>query len=180
MIIYDKVLETFKTITKMRKLSDNQFDGIKYFIILSKPEVGKLIRKIILYMMDNSKNLTEPVCLTIRESEQLSANEIENLSREFSSFLALGAGTMLNEIIKLTGSNFKFSRHFGFLDEKGLNIKNQFSTKAGDGKTVYTFWLSLNDYDQKATNLVFDLEKIKATKLTIKDLESVAGDLIET
>jgi hypothetical protein len=52
----------------MTQITDNQIDVIKYFIILSQPQHNEkhFIRRILLYLLDHSANLSKPVCMSIR------------------------------------------------------------------------------------------------------------------
>ena len=163
----------------MTTITEEQFDGIKYFIILSNRGVGKLARRLLMYLMDKSEMLTKPVCVTITENEEISAEEIKAINSDIGSLSAVGAGTMINELIRLTGSKFEFSRHFGYMNETGFHHENQFSFNPESDKMNYTFWLSPTDNDRDAHQLPFDLNEIKATKLFIPRLENWGDSMIE-
>jgi hypothetical protein len=58
--------------------------------------------------------------------------------------------THLNKVIKLTGSEFKFSHHGGYFSFTGEFKSCEYPKK----ENLHTIWLSVEKYDKKAKKLV--------------------------
>lgn len=165
----------------MTQITDNQVDAIKYFIILSqrKHQQKHFIRRILMYLLDQSANLSKPVCMSVVESDELPYDVVNGLYSDYGMFMAVSGGTMLNNVVEATGSEFQFSCHFGSMDGKRLSNENQFSFREGVDKARYTFWLSPEQYDKEAEQIPFSLQAVLDTRLNLKCFDCWVDDMIE-
>ncbi len=120
------------------EISQKQINALKYLIFKSE-DARDWARKILLALIDASKGLTKPVYFT------------GNLNEVYmEDMFCTHHSTHLHEVVKLTGSKFKFSHHDGYFSCTG-KFKPCNHPKKGN---LHTVWLSTEKYDKKAKKLV--------------------------
>lgn len=129
---------------EVHHMTDKQIAALKYLIAHSR-DGSKLAKQLVWFLIDNSKNLTQPVSLSfVQDREGFSRDEISKLAHSADRFTSCNCDTFLNQIFDAMGSELCFSLHFGHYDNgTTLNNGGQF-----EGVTVmsYTFWLAEKSY----------------------------------
>ena len=148
------------------------------FLIFTTQHGTELTKRVMAYLIDQSRGLTLDVCLTlIEDRDGYSADEIRDAAFD------LDVKPIINQILLEMGSNLHFSLHFGDYDPnrngKHLSSAGQFAGLPADkvsgppdltqeGFPVrYTFWLARQSYLNEATYVgagrevlgLIDLEK---------------------
>ncbi len=148
--------------------TDEQISKIRSHIINSKDEVRSFTKKLLLYLLEKSKYVIEPVCLTLRESDGLSYDFIESVAKDLCILRSSGASTEINSFTSELGLSYDFTCHFGFYDKKGIwNSEKQIGFEKGKDELAYTFLFSpINYRNDGAKRLPFSLIEIEAVSLS--------------
>ncbi len=145
----------------------NQIAALKHLIFVSR--VGTTLSKRIMWCLINeSKGLTEEVCLTLTEDQRLSdKEEIHNAAYGIDGMRSANCQTHIDEIMVAMGSKLHFSLHYGDFNPRRtgdpFNSDGQFagcpremigSQDRVEGLTKegmplrFTFWLSKKSYSR--------------------------------
>lgn len=161
-------------------VTEKQFTALKYLICVSE-DGNDLMKRILVFLIDQSEGLTKEVCLTLQDGrEGYSGEEIHKAA--INGMFSSNGNTHLNELMILMGSELDFSLHFGDFDptREGdpFNTDGQFpgfpkeSVAGGDEGLVrkdmptrYTFWLSRGSYSRDASPVVATRKKLEKIKL---------------
>ncbi len=148
--------------------TEEQISKIRNHITNSKDEVQSFTKKLLLYLLEKSKCVTEPVNLTLRESDELLYDFIEKTAMDLQILRSSSANTEINSFISELGLNYDFTCHFGFYDKKGIwNSEKQIGFEKGKDELAYTFLFSpINYRNDGAKRLPFNLAEIEAVSLS--------------
>ncbi len=159
-------------LAKSRPLSDRQIEALKIYIAGSK-DASNFGKRLCFWLIDQSNNLTRPVCVSIPKNcpgtPKGQIELCEQLLNSIHDMISGGNTTHLNSLLTVASTTFRFSVHGGIYDEQGE--LNNFHG--------YTAWLSPHLYDDKATRLRLDLEKINAIRLADASYFGGSHDLPE-
>lgn len=122
-------------------MTEKQIAAVKYLIFRSNMGTDAT-KRLLAFLLDASKGLTEQVSLTLIEGrEGYSREEIKQMGVEVHDMQSSNGSLHLSEIMAAMGSEFSFSCHYGHYDGQLLN-----STGGGDSPMRYTFWLATGRY----------------------------------
>ncbi len=168
----------------------NQIAALKYLILVSR--VGtELSKRVMYFLIDQSKGLTEEVCLSLVEDrEGYNADEISAAGYGTGAMMSANCGVHLNEVLLAMGSTLHFCIRYGDFDPSRVgdpfNIDGQFAGLPSErvaGTTErpglvaegmplrYTFWLSKTNYSRKARYVSVSREELEKVELTKPELE---------
>jgi hypothetical protein len=167
-------------------MKSKQIKALKYLLLNSRDAKSIITRKLLLFLIDKSNELTRDVCITLWETDSgFSAKEIRKIQGEFNSMCSGNRTTHVTEILVAMGSNFCFSDSYGDFDPTRrpdpFDNSVQFSGSTSSPKKHVeakpfraTFWLSKKRYTRNSKFLKVDrelLEKIEAKSGLYKRLE---------
>lgn len=159
-----------------------QISALKYFIYKSK-DCPDLTKRVVWYLIDQSAQLTEEVCLTLyADCLVWQRDEVEQAARGMHDLQSSNGTTHLHALLSLMGCDLDFSYHYGDYDptrsDDPFSSAGQFAgwdrSKVQDDDVIregmplrYTFWLARDSYSRTA-KLVFP----KRVELETIDLAS--------
>ena len=131
-----------------KRICDKQIQSLKYLI--SVPHQGSaILKKLLLFLIDSSKNMTKEVHITLTEGVGYSSQDIERMVKSLGNMQSPLGVVHLDDLLKLSGSVFMFSVQQKYINEHKLK--------------KCTFWLSEEKYSSTSTKVFISpqgLEKI--------------------
>ena len=103
-------------------MKQHQVKALKHLILASKDIHSPLTRKLLLFLIKESRALSQGVCVTLREGDTagFTKAEIEKIKVEFFSICRHDYSTHISEILRAMDSRFRFSAEYGhFVPETG-------------------------------------------------------------
>lgn len=162
-----------------------QVAALKYLILSSK-DGSKAAKRIAIYLIEQSQQLTKEVCISLVTGEHgYTARQIQSAAENFDSFISSLGSTHLNEVCVLMGGEFCFSFSYGDYDNgrNGDRFDNdgQFAGSpvekvrtpglARMGMTTrYTFWFAKKRCSRQST-------RVPATKELLSKMDIVDSGL---
>lgn len=157
-----------------------QIAALKYMIFRSK-DGTELSKRILAFLIEESKGLTRSVCLTLMEGrEGYTADEIQTAAHGVSDMLSGNGTTHLHEICLVMGWGVTFSLHYGDFDPSRngnpMNTDGQFAGVREDqvsrpglarkGMPLrYTFWFAAKEYSRQAELVIATREKLEQMEI---------------
>ena len=157
-----------------------QIAALKYMIFVAKNGT-ELSKRVLGFLIDQSKELTKEVCLTlVADREGYTADEVNAAAYGVDAMKNCNYTTHLNQLLHVMGSELTFSIHYGDFDpariDDPFNSDGQFVgwdesqvSRPGlirEGMPLrYTFWLSKQLYSRQATLVVAKREKLEQIDL---------------
>ncbi len=163
-------------------ITEEQLSALKY-IIFQQRDVIEPTKQLLSLLIDESQALTRDVCTTLSAKDGISAEMISLIAREVDRLMSESGSVYLNELIKLMGTDFLFSLHYGHyvvgeknhLDKAGMFagidpsrvLTSSPARSVEQGHPVrYTFWLARKCYSKEAELFETTEEKLKAVDLS--------------
>lgn len=168
--------------------TEKQIAALKYLIY--KAEVrDPRVKQIFGLLIDESKGLTEEVCLTLTEgADGYSAEEIDEIAHSQSQLVSANGTALISEVLQAMGSDFQISVHYGNFDpnrkKRPLDTSGMFSgydrSQVDDPDLLkegmpmrYTFWVAKGFYSRSA-------RLVKATREMIENVDLNRPGLYKT
>lgn len=166
-------------------ITGEQINTLKYLIIIAR-NGNDLSKRILIFLINQSEALTKEVCLTLVENrEGYTADEIREAAVGIDAMKGSSYTTHLNELIRLTGSEFRFDLHYGDFDPNRpgdpFNNDGQFAGCSLDkvsrpglasvGMPIrFTFWFAKGFYSRQAALVVATRELLERIGLNTHGL----------
>jgi hypothetical protein len=158
-----------------------QIAALKYLIFHAK-EGTDLCKRLLAFLIDESRGFTRPVCVTLVENVSgFTASEIRDAALSLDCMVSCNNTTHINQILIAMGCDFLLCVHYGDFDptrEKPFNTAGQFagfpeemvigkdSELRREGMPVrYTFWLADEYYAKQAILVVTTREELEQIDL---------------
>jgi hypothetical protein len=159
-------------------VTTKQIAALKYLVAASK-HGNDTAKRVIWFLIDKSNRLSKEVCVTLTQGQEgYSAEEIDEIVRTLHGITSCNGTTHLNEIFKVTGTDFVFDLHYGHFGSDGsFDTSGMFpgapTHMVLDPKLTilnqprrYTFWLSKKMYSKSAERIPVTRKEIKAIDLS--------------
>ena len=162
-------------------ITSEQIEMLKFFIVQSN-DANDLGKRLIFFLIDVSKGLTEPVSVSFfQDKDGYTEEEINEVANAIHDMRSSNGTTHIAELMYLMGTALRFSVHYGCYDDNGdFNTEGIFpglkemapghEKDRDDIPISYTVWLAKDFYDhsEQVRRLVTlskeDLTKIELTK----------------
>lgn len=163
-----------------KTFTEDQIAALKY-VICASSEQSELLKRVLLFLIDESLYLTREVCVTLLEDRDgYAADQIRDAAHGLSRLQSMSyAGSLhLVEIMRAMGAGYLFSVHYGDYDpswhENPFSEAGQFAGSSpelvlgGPELTMpnmplrFSFWLARECYSECATQVAATREQLES------------------
>lgn len=154
---------------KTGQISDRQVAALKYFIYKSRYG-SKFLKQILFLLIDGSKNLTDEIYFVFEVNHEYRPDEVTGHAQTMMGMLVSHQTTMLNDLLTLAGSDFRFSISIGYYPDQGKSETADSAVTnvlAANSAKAYTIWLSSGYFGEgsRTTRLMANREQIEAVEI---------------
>ena len=160
-----------------------QIAMLKFFIFQSN-DANDLAKRLLFFLIDESKGLTEPVSVGfVQDQDGYTGEEIQEVAYALHDMRSSNCTTRLGELMRLMGTNLRFSVHYGHYNKRGefhtggmfpgvKKLLQRHENDRNDEPINYTFWLTEELYGHSGPgNFLTTPNKRDLMKIDLENLE---------
>jgi len=151
-------------------LTQKQVSALKYLVTQAKGprESLELAKKILWFLLEESKGGTKEVCVVLFEDVHGTRDEVAQAAYRVGGFHSANMDVHLDQICIAANTEFRFSLHYGEQSSEGFDSSDQFGEE--EVPLRYTFWFAKGNYSKVAKVIEVTRAELDAIDLSRPNL----------